>query len=84
MRSSGFLCGRRYEMSAMKLSGVVLIACGISGLVYGGLHYTHGTHEPKIATLELPRTNDKAVDPVWAGIGAIMVGGSVLLAPKQS
>ena len=68
----------------MKRSGVMLIACGISGLVYGGLHYTHGTHEPKIATLELPRTNDKAVDPVWAGIGAIMVGGTMLLAAKQS
>ena len=82
--SSGFLCGRRYEVSAMKLSGIVLIACGISGLAYGGFDYTQDTHEAKIATLELPLTDDEAVDPVWAGIGAIMVGGIVLLAPKQS
>lgn len=68
----------------MKLSGVVLIACGISGLVYGGFDYTQGTYDAKIATLELPLTDDEAVDPVWAGIGAIMVGGIMLLPPKQS
>jgi TRAP-type C4-dicarboxylate transport system permease small subunit len=68
----------------MKLSGVVLTACGISGLVYGGFDYTQGTHEARTATLELPLTDDEAVDPIWAGIGAIMVGGILLRAPKQS
>jgi len=68
----------------MKLSGIALLACGISGLVYGGFDYTQATHEAEIATLELPLTDDETVDPVWAGVGAIVLGGIVLLAPKQS
>jgi hypothetical protein len=69
-------------MSAMKLSGIALMACGISGLASGG--YTQDTHEARIATLELPLTDDETVDPVWAGVGAIVLGGIALLAPRQS
>lgn len=35
-------------MSAVKITGIVLIAAGIIGLVYGGFGYTRATHEAKI------------------------------------
>ena len=83
MRASGFLRERGHEVSAMKLSGIALVLCGISGLVYGGFDYTQGAHEASIATLELPLTDDDTVDPVWAGVGAIVLGGIALMAPKS-
>ena len=71
-------------MTGTEVVGSVLMVCGISGLAYGVFDYTHDTHEAKTAVLELPLTNDEAVDPTWAGIGAIVVGGIVLLATKPS
>jgi TRAP-type C4-dicarboxylate transport system permease small subunit len=72
-------------MSAVKIVGVVLIAAGILGLVYGGFSYTKKTHEAKIGSLELSVTDKETVNvPVWAGVGAIVVGGLLLLVPKKS
>ena len=65
--------------------GSVLMVCGISGLAYGVFDYTtEDIHEAKTAVLELPLTVDEAVDPIWAGIGAIVVGGVVLMASKET
>jgi TRAP-type C4-dicarboxylate transport system permease small subunit len=72
-------------MSALKIAGIVLIAAGILGLVYGGFSYTKDTHEAKIGSLELSMKDKETVDvPVWAGVGAIVVGGILLLLPKKS
>ena len=71
-------------MIRTEVVGSVLMLCGISGLAYGVFDYTHDTHEAKTAALELPLTDDEAIHPTWAGIGAIVVGGIVLLASKQS
>jgi TRAP-type C4-dicarboxylate transport system permease small subunit len=72
-------------MSAVKIVGVVLIAAGILGLVYGGFSYTKKTHEAKIGSLELSVTDKETVSvPVWAGVGAIVVGGLLLLVPRKS
>jgi TRAP-type C4-dicarboxylate transport system permease small subunit len=67
-------------MSAVKIVGIVLIAAGILGLVYGGFSYTKETHEAKIGSLELSVKDKETVNvPVWAGVGAIVVGGLLLL-----
>jgi TRAP-type C4-dicarboxylate transport system permease small subunit len=71
-------------MSAVKIVGIVLIAAGILGLVYGGFSYTKQTHEAKLGSLELSVKDKETVNvPVWAGVGAIVVGGLLLLVPKK-
>jgi TRAP-type C4-dicarboxylate transport system permease small subunit len=72
-------------MSAVKIVGIALIAAGTLGLVYGGFSYTKETHEAKIGSLELSVKDKEVVNvPVWAGVGAIVVGGLLLLVPKKS
>ncbi len=72
-------------MSAVKIAGIVLIAVGILGLVYGGFSYTKESHEAKIGSLELSMKDQETVNvPVWAGVGSIVVGGLLLLVPKKS
>ena len=71
-------------MSAVKIVGIVLIAAGILGLVYGGFSYTRETHEAKIGSLELSVKDKETVNvPVWAGVGTIVVGGILLLVPMK-
>ena len=71
-------------MSAVKIVGIVLIAAGILGLVYGGFSYTRETHEAKIGSLELSMKEKETVNvPVWAGVGTIVVGGILLLVPMK-
>ncbi len=72
-------------MSAVKIVGIVLIAAGVLGLVYGGFSYTKETHEAKIGSIELSVKDKETVNvPVWVGVGAIVVGGLLLLVPKKS
>ena len=70
-------------MSAFKIAAAALIAAGILGLVYGRFSYTKESHEAKIGSLELSFKDKETVNiPVWAGVGAIVVGGLLLLVPK--
>ena len=72
-------------MSAIKIAAIVLIAAGILGLVYGGFSYTKETHEAKIGSLELSMKDKETVNvPVWAGVGAIVIGGILLLVPTKN
>jgi TRAP-type C4-dicarboxylate transport system permease small subunit len=71
-------------LSAVKIAAIALIAAGILGLVYGGFSYTKETHEAKIGSLELSVQDKETVDiPVWAGVGAIVIGGILLLVPSK-
>jgi hypothetical protein len=68
------------EMNAMKMAAVVLIAAGVLGLVYGSFSYTKDTHEAKLGPIELSVKEKETVNiPVWAGVGAIVIGGALLL-----
>jgi uncharacterized membrane protein YidH (DUF202 family) len=67
-------------MNAVKLVGVVLIAAGLAGLLYGGFSFTRETHEIKLGPIELSVKERQAVNiPVWAGVGAIVIGVGLLL-----
>jgi hypothetical protein len=67
-------------MSAVKMAAVVLIAAGVLGLVYGSFSYTKDTHEAKLGPIELSVKEKETVNiPVWAGVGAIVIGGALLL-----
>jgi len=67
-------------MNAVKIAAIVLIAAGVLGLVYGSFTYTKDTHEAKLGPIELSVTERETVNvPVWAGVGAIVIGGALLL-----
>jgi uncharacterized membrane protein len=67
-------------MNAVKIAAIVLIVGGILGLVYGGFTYTRQTHEAKLGPIELSVKDKQTVNvPVWAGVGAIVIGGALLL-----
>lgn len=66
-------------MNASKLVGLVLIVAGALGLAYGSFSFTKETHQAKIGPIEFSVKEKETVNvPVWAGIGAIVVGGLLL------
>lgn len=68
-------------MNAIKMAAIVLIVAGVLGLAYGSFSYTRETHEAKLGPLELSIEDRETVNvPVWAGVGAIVIGGALLLA----
>lgn len=72
-------------MSAAKLVAILLIAAGILGLVYGGFTYTKKTHDAKLGPIELAVKEKQTVNiPMWAGVGAIVVGGCLLLVRRPT
>lgn len=67
-------------MNAMKVAGIVLIVAGILGLAYGSFSYTRETHDVKLGPLQMTIKDKETVNvPVWAGVGAIVVGGLLLV-----
>jgi hypothetical protein len=67
-------------LNLVKLVAVVLLVAGTLGLVYGGFSYTKETHEAKLGPIEFSVQEKQRVNiPVWAGVGAIVMGGALLL-----
>ena len=67
-------------MTPIKLFAVVLIVAGALMLGYGGFSYTKDDTAVKLGPLELSVKEKKTVNfPVWAGVGAVVVGALVLL-----
>ena len=67
-------------MSAVKIVAVVLVVAGILGMMYGTFSYTKETHDVKLGPLELSVKEKQTVNvPIWAGVGAIVAGGGLLL-----
>jgi hypothetical protein len=67
-------------MNAIKGIAFTLILAGALGLMYGGFSYTKETHEAKLGPIELSITDKERVNiPVWAGVGAILLGGALLV-----
>jgi hypothetical protein len=66
-------------MNAIRIVAIVVIVAGILGLVYGGFSYTKETQEAKLGPIELSVKDKQTVSvPVWAGVGAIVIGGALL------
>ncbi|OGB01086.1 MAG: hypothetical protein A3E25_15360 [Burkholderiales bacterium RIFCSPHIGHO2_12_FULL_69_20] len=67
-------------MNAGRLAAIVLIVGGVLALVYGGFSYTQETVGAKLGPIELTVKEQKNVNvPLWAGIGAIAIGGALLV-----
>jgi TRAP-type C4-dicarboxylate transport system permease small subunit len=66
-------------MNSLKIAALVLIVVGILGLAYGGFTYTKETHQTKIGPFEMSVNEKETINiPMWAGIGAIVLGGGLL------
>jgi len=67
-------------MDAVKIAAIILIVAGILGLVYGSFSYTKETHKASIGPIDLAVKEKQRVNvPVWAGVGAIVIGGVLLV-----
>ena len=68
-------------MSGARIAALVLIIAGVLALAYGGFTYNKQTTSVNLGPLQLNVTEKKTVPvPVWAGIGAIVIGGVLLVA----
>jgi len=66
-------------VKALRIAAVLLIVAGVVGLAYGGFTYTRTTHDAKVGPFELSIKDTETVNvPIWAGVGAIVVGGALL------
>ena len=67
-------------MNAIKMAAIALIFVGVLGVAYGGFTYTKATHESSFGPLSLSVQDRETVNiPIWAGIGAVVIGGVLLV-----
>jgi hypothetical protein len=71
-------------MSGFKLAAIALIAAGVLALTYRTFTYTKDSHTAQLGGLELTVKDRERVDvPVWAGVGALVVGAGMLLSSRR-
>ena len=67
-------------MNTLRFIAIALIAAGALALMYGGFSYTQEKTAVKLGSLELSVKEKQTVNvPVWAGVGAIVAGGLLLV-----
>lgn len=67
-------------MNSSKLVGMILIVLGALALGYGSFSYTKDTTAVKLGPLEVSVKEKETINvPVWAGVGAILIGGLLLV-----
>jgi hypothetical protein len=71
-------------MNLIRIVGVLLIVAGTASLATGGFSYTKDSTVVKLGPLELTAKQKEEVNlPVWLGVGAIAVGGLMLLLGRR-
>ena len=67
-------------MSVAKIIGVLLIAAGAMGLLYGGFSYTKESHTAKLGPLAITvQDRETVMIPVVASLGSIVLGVFLIL-----
>ena len=67
-------------MNAAKITGIILIVIGLAGLFTGGFSFTKNTTAAKIGPLELKVQEKESINiPQWLSLGALAIGGLVLV-----
>jgi hypothetical protein len=70
-------------MGGIKILGIVLLAVGLFGLLYGHFDYTKETHEGNFGPFKFSvAEKETTVIPSWASI-VVIVAGVVLLVIKR-
>lgn len=63
-----------------RVIGIILIVAGALGLGYRSITYTKETHQAQVGPLKFAVKDTETVNvPVWLGVGAIVLGGVLLL-----
>jgi hypothetical protein len=71
-------------MTPLRIGTLVLMVLGALGLAYRQFSFTKETHEAKVGPLEFTVKDKETINvPPWLGIGAIVIGGIVLLVSKR-
>jgi drug/metabolite transporter (DMT)-like permease len=71
-------------MNPLKIVAIILIIAGVVALATGGFSYTKETHKADIGPIHVSVQDKQEVNiPLWAGIGAIVVGVVMLVLPKK-
>lgn len=72
-------------MDSQKVIAILFIVAGALGLGYGGFSFTKETHTADVGSLHLSVDEKQHVNvPVWAGVGAIVIGGLLLVTSRKS
>jgi hypothetical protein len=67
-------------MNANRIAAIILIVGGLLGLLYGSFTYTKETHKAKVGPIELSVKDKETVNvPLWISVGAIVIGGVLLV-----
>ena len=67
-------------MSGLRVVGIVLLVVGLLAVAYGGFSYTKDETAAKIGPVEIQVKEKEHVNiPLWAGIGAAVVGAVLLV-----
>ena len=71
-------------MDAKRIGAILLIVFGALGLAYGAIGFGRETHHASVGPMEVSISEQRTVNiPVWAGVGAIVVGALLLLPLKK-
>ena len=71
-------------MDAKRIAAILLIVFGAFGLAYGAIGFGRETHHASLGPMEVSVSEQRTVNiPVWAGVGAIVVGALLLLPLKK-
>lgn len=67
-------------MGATKIIAILLLVVGAASLAMGGFSYTKDQTVLKVGSLEVSAKEKEQVNlPVWLGVGAIAIGGLLLV-----
>jgi len=67
-------------MTVTRIVGLILIVAGIASLGIDRFSFTRETHQLKLGPLQLSVKEKQEVEfPIWVGVGAIVLGGVLLV-----
>jgi hypothetical protein len=67
-------------MDTKRIAAIVLIVVGTVGLILGEFAFGRETHRASVGPMEMSISEQRTVNiPLWAGVGAIVVGAVLLL-----
>lgn len=72
-------------MGPTKIIAILLLVAGAAALALGGFSYTKDKTVLKVGSLEVSAQQKEQVNlPVWLGVGAIAVGGLLLVFGRRN